>query len=135
MCQYFLVVQDKFRIVQLQHDHDFTHLIDTITNPQDSTNTSVKQSLTRNINQRTSNKNMVNLTWPSSSSTRHILASKRLHIRSTKLCPITLNSMTRQPTSNIVKEDLTVKHEKPQPTNLNEEDKILDQLFQTQSIS
>ena len=34
------------------------------------------------------------LTWPSSSSKRHIWATKRLHILSTKLFPNTLNSMT-----------------------------------------
>ena len=71
------------------------------------------------------------LTWPSSSSKRHIWETKRLHMRSTKRCPITLNSMTPQPTSIIVKEDLTVKHDKPYPTNLNQEDTRLNQLCQT----
>ena len=49
--------------------------------------------------------------------------------------PNTLNSMKPQPTSITVKEYLTVKHDKPQPTNLNQEDKILNQLCQTRSIS
>ena len=42
--------------------------------------------------------------------------------------------MTPQLTSIILKEELTIKHDKPQPTNLTLEDKRLNQLCQTQSI-
>ena len=82
---------------------------------------------------RCSNSQPTLLTWPSSSSKRHIWATKRLYIQSTKLCPITLNSMTLQPTSNTVKEYLTIIHDIPQPNNLSQEDKILKQLCQNQS--
>ena len=42
--------------------------------------------------------------------------------------------MTPQPTSITFKEDLTVKHDKPQPTNLSQEDKRLNQLCQSHKI-
>ena len=39
--------------------------------------------------------------------------------------------MAPQPTSITEKEDLTIKHDKPQPTNISQEDKSLNQQCQT----